>query len=126
MATNAPPITILTRDYVPGEGDPARIGDEVGVILQAWRLTSEGVQTDTLANIEESNMLKFSLSVDKNKVFLRLFFEFIVFINFLLYYSSTSCWSCWNEIKWNAKAYYNCRSDARRCYACNSFLGQTW
>ena len=72
MSTTNAPIDVTKQDYLPGQGDPVRMGDQVGVIYQARRLV-EGVATDTLVNVEESNMETFVLSMDKTKIFFRMF-----------------------------------------------------
>ena len=90
MSTPNPIIDVIKRDYVPGTGDPVRIGDEVGVIFQAWKLTEDGRQTDVLINVEESNMVDIVLSLDKNQVFLRMLFILNTIFYFLSIYSFLS------------------------------------
>lgn len=97
MSAPTLPVTLVTRDYVEGEGDVIRIGDQVGIILQAWTLTDDGRQTDSLANIEESTMMTIVLSLDKTKAFIRLLFfsalvlysvlPSVTFFDFFIFYS---------------------------------------
>ena len=73
MTTPRAPLDVAHQDYVPGSGEPVRMGDEVSVIYQARKLSPEGIAGDTLVNVEDSNMETFVLSMDKAKIFFRLF-----------------------------------------------------
>ena len=72
MTAPRAPLDVAHQDYVPGTGEPVRMGDEVSVIYQARKLSPEGIAGDTLVNVEDSNMETFVLSMDKNKNFFRL------------------------------------------------------
>ena len=77
MTTPRAPLDVAHQDYVPGSGEPVRMGDEVSVIYQARKLSPEGIAGDTLVNVEDSNMETFVLSMDKSKVFFRLFYHLV-------------------------------------------------